>query len=78
MQITFDPAKRDRALAERGLDFMDAEIVFQGVTLEVEDIRKAYGEQRTANSELSVLVFWLGAWSLLGTHRVVRTATSLA
>jgi uncharacterized DUF497 family protein len=46
MQITFDPAKRDRALAERGLDFMDAEIVFQGVTLEVEDIRKAYGEQR--------------------------------
>ena len=46
MQITFDPAKRDRAVAERGLDFMDAEIVFQGVTLEVEDIRKAYGEQR--------------------------------
>ena len=85
MQITFDPAKRDRALAERGLDFMDAEIVFQGVTLEVEDIRKANSEQRTANSEqrtanseLSVLVFWLGAWSLLGTHRAVRTATSLA
>ena len=46
MQITFDPAKRDRAVAERGLDFMDAEIMFQGVTLEVEDIRKAYGEQR--------------------------------
>ena len=46
MRITFDPSKRDRALAERGLDFMDAAIVFQGVTLEVEDIRKAYGEQR--------------------------------
>lgn len=46
MRITFDPSKRDRALAERGLDFSDAEIVFEGVTLEVEDTRKAYGEQR--------------------------------
>ena len=46
MRITFDPPKRDRALAERGLDFSDAEIVFEGVTLEVEDTRKAYGEQR--------------------------------
>lgn len=33
-------------MAERGLDFSDAEIVFEGVTLEVEDTRKAYGEQR--------------------------------
>ena len=46
MHISFDPAKREIALAERGLDFLDAAIVFEGVTLEVEDIRKAYGEQR--------------------------------
>lgn len=46
MRITFDPAKRDKALAERGLDFLDAEIVFEGVTLEFEDTRKEYGEQR--------------------------------
>lgn len=46
MRITFDPSKRDKALVERGLDFSDAAIVFQGVTLEVEDIRKEYGEQR--------------------------------
>lgn len=46
IRITFDPLKRDKALVERGLDFADAEIVFQGVTLELEDIRKAYGEQR--------------------------------
>jgi uncharacterized DUF497 family protein len=46
MRITFDPAKRDKALAERGLDFADAGTVFQGVTLEVEDIRKDYGEVR--------------------------------
>jgi hypothetical protein len=46
MAITFDPAKRDNTLAERGLDFADAEIVFAGVTLEVEDTRKNYGETR--------------------------------
>ena len=46
MRITFDSVKRDKALAERGLDFSDAKVVFEGVTLEVEDIRKEYGEMR--------------------------------
>ena len=46
MRITFDPAKRDKTLAERGLDFADAAFVFSGVTLEVEDTRKDYGEPR--------------------------------
>lgn len=46
MHITFDPVKRDKALAERGLDFLDAEMVFKGMTLEVQDIRKEYGEVR--------------------------------
>ena len=46
MGITFDPAKREKALAERGLDFADTELVFEGVTLELEDIRKDYGEER--------------------------------
>ena len=46
MRITFDPAKREKALVERGLDFADAEIVFEGVTLEIEDTRKEYGEVR--------------------------------
>ena len=46
MRITFDPAKRDKTLAERGLDFADSEIVFAGVTLEIEDTREDYGETR--------------------------------
>lgn len=46
MKITFDPAKREKALADRGLDFADAALVFEGVTLEVEDIRRNYGETR--------------------------------
>ena len=46
MKITFDPRKRDAALAERGLNFQDAILVFAGVTLEVEDMRRDYGETR--------------------------------
>jgi uncharacterized DUF497 family protein len=46
MEITFDPPKRDTALAERGLDFADAKVVFEGITLEVEDTRRDYGETR--------------------------------
>ena len=46
MRITFDPTKRDKALSERGLDFEDAALIFAGVTLEVEDTRKDYGETR--------------------------------
>ncbi len=45
MPITFDQTKRAKALEDRGLDFMDAEIVFKGVTFEMQDIRKDYGEK---------------------------------
>ncbi|MEN9765492.1 MAG: hypothetical protein RL397_1447 [Pseudomonadota bacterium] len=38
--------KRDKTLVERGLDFEDAAIVFQGVTVEIPDERKEYGEVR--------------------------------
>lgn len=46
MQVTFDQAKRAKTLAERGLDFADAALVFEGDTLEVEDDRRDYGEVR--------------------------------
>ncbi len=46
MRITFDPVKRDKTLAERGLDFADAAVVFAGVTVEMEDTRRNYGEPR--------------------------------
>ena len=46
MRISYDPAKRERTLAERGLDFEDAKFVFRGLTVEVEDVRKDYGERR--------------------------------
>lgn len=46
MRVTYDLEKRERTFRERGLDFEDAELVFSGVTLELEDARKDYGEVR--------------------------------
>jgi uncharacterized protein len=46
MRVTWDPAKRQKTLLERGLDFDDAKAVFKGVAVEVDDTRKDYGERR--------------------------------
>lgn len=46
MRITYDPAKRNKTLSERGLDFEDARLVFGGTTVEVVDDRKDYAERR--------------------------------
>jgi uncharacterized protein len=46
VRISYDPVKRERTLTERGLDFEDALVVFDGMTVEVEDARKDYGEKR--------------------------------
>jgi uncharacterized DUF497 family protein len=46
MRITYDPNKRAKTLAERSLDFEDAAEVFAGVTFELRDTRRPYGEER--------------------------------
>lgn len=46
MRVSYDPAKRRKTLDERGLDFEDAPEVFAGLTFEVEDTRRDYGETR--------------------------------
>ena len=46
MRVTFDSDKREATMRDRGLDFEDAEIVFAGLTLEVQDTRRDYGEVR--------------------------------
>ena len=62
MKITFDPAKRQTALAQRGLDFIDAAIVFAGMTITVEDARQDYGETRYQTvgflADRMVMVVW--------------------
>jgi uncharacterized DUF497 family protein len=45
-KITFDPAKRERTLRERGLDFAEAALVFDGSTIDDPDERRDYGELR--------------------------------
>ena len=46
MRITFDNAKRDRTLRERGLDLADAAQVFAGISFSDPDTRFDYGEVR--------------------------------
>jgi len=62
MRISYDPEKRENTLAERGLDFEDAPLVFGGVHLQIEDDRLDYGEVRwqvvgLLNDEM-VMVVW--------------------
>jgi len=47
MKLAWDETKRIRTLAERGLDFADADLVFAGPTFEFLDARQDYGEERT-------------------------------
>lgn len=46
MPVTFDPAKRAKTLADRGLDFADADAVFENLLIENPDDRFDYGEER--------------------------------
>ncbi|PHV25133.1 hypothetical protein CSQ93_25640 [Janthinobacterium sp. BJB426] len=46
MRITFDAAKREKTLRERGLDFARARVVFDGLTITLPDQRQDYGESR--------------------------------
>ncbi|MBF0130971.1 MAG: BrnT family toxin [Magnetococcales bacterium] len=46
MKITYDPAKREETLKERGLDFLDAPLVFAGQVHQFADTRRDYGERR--------------------------------
>jgi uncharacterized DUF497 family protein len=45
-RISYDPAKREWTLSNRGLDFEDCAEVFEGLTAEIEDMRHDYGERR--------------------------------
>jgi hypothetical protein len=46
MEFTWSKAKRTANLKAHGLDFVDAPLVFDGLTFTFEDDRFSYGEQR--------------------------------
>jgi len=62
MTISYDPAKRERTLRERRLDFEDAPLIFGGLVRTFEDDRHNYGERRNQTYGLLrgrlVMVVW--------------------
>jgi uncharacterized protein len=62
VKITFDPAKRQAVLNQRGLNFADALVVFAGPTITVEDTRRDYEETRFQTvgflADRMVMVVW--------------------
>lgn len=46
MEFNWSDAKRTTNIKSHGLDFVDAQSVFEGVTYTFEDDRFSYGEQR--------------------------------
>ncbi len=46
MEIEFNEAKRQKVLAERGLDMAEAAAVFAEEYFQIEDLRSDYGETR--------------------------------
>ncbi len=62
MEIEFDPAKREAALKDRGLDFLDAPRLFVSRSLTVVDDRIDYGEERFVSygfiDEAAIALVW--------------------
>jgi uncharacterized protein len=71
VKITYDPAKRRKTLAERGLDFEDASAVFAGVILTLEDDRQEYGEPRFQTYGLLGQRLVMAVWTPRGAARHV-------
>jgi hypothetical protein len=69
MQITFDSAKRDKTLTERGVDFADAATIFAGHHFTGEDTRQDYGEVRFITIGLLIGRMVVIVWTLRGEAR---------
>jgi uncharacterized protein len=71
VKITYDPVKRAKTLAERGLDFEDAAKVFGGATLTLLDDRRGYGEPRFQTYGLLDRRLIMVVWTPRGADRHV-------
>ena len=62
MKLTYDVTKRERTLAERGLDFEDAKRAFANPHFDKADGRFEYGEQRIISlcvlDDVVVVIVW--------------------
>jgi uncharacterized DUF497 family protein len=66
---TWDEAKRQATLRERGLDFADAEEIFAGRALTLPDERQNYGEPRFITAGWLRGRFVMIAWTTRGGGR---------
>jgi uncharacterized DUF497 family protein len=71
MAITYDPAKREWTLRERGLDFERAAEVFAGPTFDREDNRHDYGEVRVITIGFLLARMIVLVWTPRGNDRHV-------
>lgn len=69
MLIEFDTSKRNKTLAERGLDFSRADAVFAGPVLSSADERLDYGETRWITFGLLDTRFVVLVWTPRGEAR---------
>lgn len=69
MKIEFDPAKRARTVAERGLDFDSAIDVFAGPTYSFFDRRLDYGEPRVVTIGMLEYRWVVIVWTYPGDAR---------
>jgi len=71
LRITFDPEKRAWTLAQRGLDFADAGVVFAGATEDAPDERADYGERRMITAGFLLGRMVIVVWTARGDGRHV-------
>ncbi len=69
MEIEYDPAKRQRTLKNRRLDFAQCLEVFSGPVLEMEDTRFDYGETRFITFGLLGIRMVVVVWTFRGNKR---------
>jgi uncharacterized DUF497 family protein len=72
VKITYDPAKRDATLTNRGLDFDHAGAVFEGPHATAPDARRDYGEARNITAGLLAGRLVVVVWTPRdGTRRII-------
>lgn len=67
--IEFDETKRQKCLKERGLDFKDAQEVFDGIHRTLEDTRQDYPEKRFITAGYLNERFVVLCWCWRGKNR---------
>lgn len=72
MKITFDPAKQEATLTNRGLDFAHADEVFAGLHATLPDDRQDYGEPRFISAGMLAGRLVVVVWTPRGdTRRII-------